>query len=80
MKRAKDEAIKKIVTKYKSYFGRDLDSKVLLKKLNMKGRLKKNRHEENWEQNYNTVGVWEENIESNVRGIQPNHFKSPKLV
>lgn len=41
-KRAKDEAIRKVIYKYKSLYVKDLDAKGLLKKINnMKGRLKK---------------------------------------
>lgn len=42
MKKAKDEAITKIVEKYKSTFGKEVEARLIMKKLNnMKTRLKK---------------------------------------
>lgn len=42
MKKLKDESIKKFILKYQSLFGKEVDAKTLMKKINnMKTRLKK---------------------------------------
>lgn len=87
MKKKKDEAISKVTDKYQAVFGKEIDAKAFMKKVNnMKTRLKKKTDDKTGNKRYK-LNHWEENMLSAMQGdsnpvitrIQGN-FKAPVML
>lgn len=76
MKKKKDEAICRVVEKYQGVFGKEMDAKVFLKKVNnMKTRLKKKTDSNQTGNKRIKLANWEKNMLSAVQGETNAVFK-----